>query len=248
LLGGFADGAAAVRRQLLFVGLRVAADADARELEDWAANVIAAASVEHLNLLVLDAGDPSVGEPLRADLIAAARRMKDAGQTRRLAVAGVGEQIEEPVRSRAFDAVVTPFNLLSGWRERNLLRMALERQMGVIGYDPCPAELAGLIDGADQAAKPGWFKQSSPLAGVGTYQFLRLTLGWTAEQICLGYALTDPAVSTVQARVADREQLSTLAEVAERDLPAAVSAQIEMARFSAERASGAERRSERRTA
>jgi len=44
------------------------------------------------------------------------------------------------------------------------------------------------------------------------------------------------------------EHLSDLAGVTERDLPPAVSAQIEMARFSAERASGVERRQVRRTA
>jgi len=115
--------------------------------------------------------------------------------------------------------------------------------MSVIGCDPSPGDVSALIEGADEASKPGWFKQSSPLAGVGTYRFLRLTTGWSPEQLCLGYAFTEPALATVQVRVADREHLTTLAEVAERDLPAAISAQIEMARFSAERASGVERRS-----
>ena len=39
------------------------------------------------------------------------------------------------------------------------------------------------------------------------------------------------------------EQLEALAGITERDLPAAVAAQIELARFSAERAAGSERRS-----
>jgi len=248
LLEGFADGASAVKRSLLFVGLRAPADADPRTLEDWVADIVAKVYLTDLDLLVLDAGDPSAGEPLRADLLAVMRRMKGAEKIRRVAVAGVGEQIDDPIHAHAVDAVVTPFNLLSGWRERQLIRTALEQQMGVIGCDPCPAQIGELIEGATEADKPGWFKHSSPLAGVGTYRFLQFTAGWSPEQLCLGYAFTEPAVSTVQARVTGREHLATLAAVAERDLPAAVGAQIEMARFSAERASGVERRSVRRSA
>lgn len=246
LLAGFADGAQAVRRHLLFVGLRVGANADAKTLQDWVDDVIARARLEELNLVTLEAGDQADGEPLSKQLMTALRRMQDAGRVRKLGVAGAGDVIAEPIRSGAFEAVVTPFNLLSGWRERHLIRTAVERQMSVIGCDPCPSAIGPLIEGADEASKPGWFKQSSPLAGVGTYRFLRLTTGWSPEQLCLGYAFTEPALATVQARVADRAHLATLAEVAERDLPAAISAQIEMARFSAERASGVERRSEMR--
>jgi hypothetical protein len=118
----------------------------------------------------------------------------------------------------------------------------------VIGCDPCPGVLGDLVDEAEAATKPGWFKRGSPLAGVGTYAFLERTPGWNVEQLCLGYALTEPSLATVQVRVHDREHLASLAETAERDLPAAISAQIEMARFSVERAAGTERRSERRTA
>lgn len=243
LLFGFAEGAQAVRRHLLFVGLRISANAEAKTIEDWADDVIAKTRLEELNLVTLDAGDQADGEPLSKGLLAAMRRMHDAGRVQRLGVAGVGEVIAEPIRSGAFDTVVTPFNILSGWRERHLIRTAVERQMSVIGCDPSPGDVGALIEGADESAKPGWFKQSSPLAGVGTYRFLRLTTGWSPEQLCLGYAFTEPALATVQVRVANREHLTTLAEVAERDLPAAISAQIEMARFSAERASGIERRS-----
>ena len=243
LLTGFAEGAQAGRRHLLFGGLGVGANADAKMLQDWADNVIATARLEELNLVTLEAGDQADGESLSKPLLAAMRRMQDAGRVQKLGVAGAGEIIAEPIRSGAFDAVATPFNILSGWRERHLIRTAVERGMSVIGCDPSPGDVSALIEGADEASKPGWFKQSSPLAGVGTYRFLRLTTGWSPEQLCLGYAFTEPALATVQVRVADREHLTTLAEVAERDLPAAISAQIEMARFSAERASGVERRS-----
>jgi hypothetical protein len=110
----------------------------------------------------------------------------------------------------------------------------MERQMGVIGRDPFPHALEALMESAEQKAKPGWFKKAPPLAGVGTYAFLGRTHGWTAEQICLAYALTEPSLATVQMPLTDRKHLALLAGVTERDLSSAVSAQIEMARFSAD--------------
>ena len=62
--------------------------------------------------------------------------------------------------------------------------------------------------------------------------------GWSAEQICLAYALTEPALASVQMPALDREHLADLAGVPERRPARAVSAQIEMARFSAERTAG----------
>ena len=141
-----------------------------------------------------------------------------------------------------FDAVVTPFNLLSGWRERNLVRTALERQMGVIVCDPCPPSLMALAEDGKQEGKRGWFRRTEPLAGAGSYAFLLRTPHWTVEQICLGYALTEPAVATVQVEAIGRKHLAALAEVTDRGLPSAVSAQIEMARFSAEREAAGRRR------
>lgn len=247
LLTGFGEGAGAVRRNLIFVALRIEADADPRTLPAWIMDTLGKARLEALNLVCLEAGDPAVSPPSSA-AISILRQMKDRGLADRLAICGAGEAIEEPVRSGVFDAVVTPFNLLSGWRERHLIRTVLERQMGVIGCDPCPDLLGGLVDDAEAASKPGRFKRGAPLAGVGTYAFLQRTPGWSVEQLCLGYALTEPSLATVQVRAQGREHLASLAEAAERDLPAAASAQIEMARFSVERAAGTERRSVRRTA
>jgi aryl-alcohol dehydrogenase-like predicted oxidoreductase len=149
-------------------------------------------------------------------------------------VAGEGDLLDEDVDAGHFDAAITPFNMLSSWRDRNLVRKALENQMGVIAIDPFPAALNGLIDAAEVETKPGWFKKPRPLAGAGTYAFLTATRGWSAEQLCLAYALTEPAVASVLVKVDDREHLTELAATTDRDLPPTVSAQIEMARFSAE--------------
>jgi len=152
------------------------------------------------------------------------------------------------VEAGAFDALITSFNILSGWRERHMVRTAMERNIAVIGRDPCPTDAASLARDGGARPKAGWFARPDPLAGVGSYAFLEATPGWSAEQLCLGYALTEPSLATVQMTVDGPKHLGSLSEITERDLPAAISAQIEMARFSAERSAGSERRATRRTA
>ena len=78
------------------------------------------------------------------------------------------------------------------------------------------------------------FGAADPLADVGGYEFLSKTPGWSGEDICLGYALTEPSLSTVRITADTRADVERLAAVVERDLPNGVCAQIEMARFSAQ--------------
>jgi aryl-alcohol dehydrogenase-like predicted oxidoreductase len=230
LLSGFAEGIAAVRRALLFVGLRVDPEMSGRKLDGWVSEVIAAGGLSQINLFTIDAASPEFEEALAAGL-----RLKDLDQVRRLAVAGTGELLVDHVEDPLFDALVMPFGLMSGWRDRNLVRTALERQMGVMSYDPCPAQLTEIVKEEKKQAKAGWFKRPDPLSVVGSHTFLQTTPGWTAEQICLAHALTEPAITTVQMPVKDLEHLADLAAVPERSLPAQISAQIEMSHFTGER-------------
>jgi len=230
LLRGFAEGSAVVKRSLIFVALRLNPGLEGQGVVDWVEEVFETAGLEAVNLLSVDVADTAT-----VSVPAAMRWMKDEGMTNRLAVAGPGELLEEQLTLGAFDAVITPFNLLSGWRERNLVRKALESQLGVIACDSCPAPLMAMAGQAKQETKRGWFRRTEPLAGAGSYAFLMSTPGWTVEQICLGYALTEPAVASVQVEPIGPQHLASLAEVTDRGLPSAVSAQIEMARFSTER-------------
>ena len=230
LLTGFAEGIAAVRRTLLFVGLRADPDMEGRRLDGWVSEVVAAGNLGEINLFTIDADSPEFEEALGAGL-----RLKDISLVRRIAVAGVGDVLVDHVEDPLFDAQVMPFGLLSGWRDRNLVRTALERQMGVMAYDPCPAQLTEMAKEDKKQARGGWFKRADPLSVAGSHAFLQSTPGWTAEQICLAYALTEPAITTVQMSVKDLEHLAGLAEAPERSLPAQVAAQIEMAHFAGER-------------
>jgi aryl-alcohol dehydrogenase-like predicted oxidoreductase len=237
LMRGFGEGVAAVKRSLVFVALRLDPGLDGQGAIDWVDDALEATGLEEFNLVGVD-----LSETVEGSIVPAMRWMKDEGMAHRLAVAGPGDLLEEAVQLGHFDAVITPFNLLSGWRERHLVRTALESQLGVIACDPCPAALAAMVEEGKAQGKGGWFKKAPPLGGAGTYAFLAKTQGWNVEQICVGYALTEPAVATVQVETIGRQHLHGLADVADRGLPSAVSAQIEMARFSAEREAQARRR------
>ena len=90
------------------------------------------------------------------------------------ALPGPGELIDEHVDFGLFDAVVTPFNLLSGWRDRNLVRRSLERADGRHRLDPCPAELDAMVETAEaQGQAAAGSSAPKPLAGAGTYAFLK---------------------------------------------------------------------------
>jgi aryl-alcohol dehydrogenase-like predicted oxidoreductase len=141
------------------------------------------------------------------------------------------DHVEDPL----FDALVMPFGLLSNWRDRHLVRTALERGMGVMAHDPCPPQVTSMAKEDTKQTRGGWFKRPDPLAAAGSHAFLQSTPGWTAEQICLAYTLTEPAIATVQMPVRDVSHMESLAEVPDRNLPSQICAQIEMAHFAGER-------------
>ncbi len=230
LLSGLSEGIATVRRALLFVSLRADPNKRGRELDGWTSEVIAAGGLEAIDLFTIEAASPEFEEALVAGL-----RLKDLNLVRRLGVAGSGELLVDHVEDPLFDALVMQFGLMSGWRDRNLVRTALERQMAVMSYDPYPAQLDQMVTDDKKPAKTGWFKRPEPLATSGSHVFLESTPGWTAEQICVAHALTEPAITTVQMPVKDLEHLAGLAAAPERSLPAQISAQIEMSHFTGER-------------
>jgi hypothetical protein len=145
------------------------------------------------------------------------------------------------LKSGLITAVSSPFNLSSGWAERHRSRHASQHDFAVIGEDFWPQALR---EGGELAGpKPSlWRRRSDPLADIGGYEFLHATQGWSGEDICLGYALTEPSLSTVRITADTRAEVERLAAVVERDLPNGVCAQIEMARFSAQEREKAEGR------
>ncbi len=238
LLEGLAYAARSVERRLIFVSLRLADGLGPDEIVAEVDRVLISTGLESLDLAIVN-GDVE----LRNESVWALEDLRAASRIKGLGVVVVSDEGMQHVHGGAFNVLVAPFNLLSGWRERLRVRTATDKGMSVIAIDPYPEEARAIAEPKAAKRKRSWFfRPTYPLAGMGSYNFLHDTYGWTAEEIVLGFALTETAVASVLIEADSRKHLETLAAVAERDLPAAVAAQIEMARFSAERAAGTERR------
>jgi len=103
VLAGMAQAIGAVRRSLLFVGLRVKPGLAPQTIESWVEGVIAAAGLGELNLLTSSAEPAELGPA-----VAPMQRLKDRKLVKNLAAAGTEEQLEPFVAEGFFDAIITP--------------------------------------------------------------------------------------------------------------------------------------------
>jgi aryl-alcohol dehydrogenase-like predicted oxidoreductase len=242
LLQGAAEAFASVERRLLFITWRMREDAE--HLTRAAIDAVMAAAVDDLGLDYLDLlliNAPAAGD-LPDETARALRALRDRDAVRGLGVASREDIAPALLATGLFTALSSPFNLSSGWAERNRIRASVTRDMAVIGEDYWPQALREM--GAKPLfQKPSlWRRRSDPLADMGSYEFLTSTPGWTGEEIALGYALTEPSLATIGVTAQNRAEIERLAEAVERDLPNGVCAQIEMARFSAQEREKAERK------
>lgn len=238
VMDGLGAALAAVDRNLVFVSLRLGPTPgpDGRRrafsIEGLAAQVQAALArtgLDFLNAAVLD--DPPAD--CLAEASEALGQIRASGAVLLTGIASDGEVLDACISGAGFDLVAMPFNITSTWRERNRLRLASERDLGVISSLPYPRDLGRLIEASKLTSASGR-RDGGALADVGTYAFLNATPGWTAEEICVAYALTEPAIATVQVPAPPLHRLESLADAPSREMPPGLSAQIEMARFSTE--------------
>jgi aryl-alcohol dehydrogenase-like predicted oxidoreductase len=235
IVDGLSQALADLERRLVFVGLRLGTpvngqrDYSAETLSGAIQATVARSGLEYLDVVLLD--DPAE-DALSPEALAALKAERARGSVRMIGVAGLDPAIDFYIATGAFDVLAMPFGVMSGWLDRRRIRDAIDREMAVMGTAFVPEGLARQV--AEAQPKPGLLRRkwSNPLAGVGTYAFLDTTPGWTMEEICLAYALTEPSLATMQVTSDRVRQLEALASVAERDLPAGVSTRIEMARFS----------------
>lgn len=233
LLLAVGEALASIDRDLLVLVIRIGGGRDfsAKVLQGQIVDSLRRMRVSRLDAVVLD--DPA-GDELSAEALEMLRAARASGRVRMLGVAGVDEAIDAYISNGAFDLLVLPFNLTTGWRERRRLLEASKRDMAVIGYDPWPQAFRGKRAApAKGSLLSRAFRRepADPLAGAGTYAFLDTTPNWTSEQICLAYALTDLKIATVQIEPESEEHLADLTAVADREMPSGLSAQVEMARF-----------------
>jgi len=238
---------AGVDRRLLFVATRVgnlrhrgeiARDLTPAGVTSAIDGLLVSSGLDHLDLVLLD--QPGEEELSHATL-SALKVLRASGKVQMLGVAGSGEVMDAYVSTNAFDVLATPYNVHASWTTRNRIRAALERDMAVIGYDYFPQSLSSprKIEEAGQPKRGlfGW-KRDAPtrsdpyFKGVGTFAFLYQTPNWTAEEICLAYALSEPTIATALINTTDSDHLARLADLPDRTMPPGLPAQIEMARVS----------------
>lgn len=174
----------------------------------------------------------------------ALKALRATERVRLLGVSGDSDVMDVYVSTGAFDVLATPFHVNSPWQIRSRLRVARESDMAIFvyGYFPESLDTAKKAANAHQEKKGGLFgflspkPKAGPLDHAGTFAFLHSTNNWPAEAICLAYALTDPAVSSVLINASDIERLNMLSMVPDRDMPPGLAAQIEMARVAGAKA------------
>lgn len=240
-----------VDRRLVQVSLTLGAGDGRRGSDrDFSAEGITHAIHRALNTSGLGCFDLAIlDEPgdheLPQSTLSALKALRATERIRLLGVSGNGDVMDAYVSTGAFDVLVSPLHVNSPWQVRSRLRAAREQDMAILayGYFPESLDTAKKAVAVQQPKKGGLFgfggkpaTREGPLAHAGTFAFLHRTNNWTAEAICLAYALTDPSVSSVMITASNIERLNTLAQVPDRDMPPGLSAQIEMARVAGAKA------------
>jgi aryl-alcohol dehydrogenase-like predicted oxidoreductase len=231
LADGMGEALKAVERRLLSLiwsirgepGRPLTAQAIAASVRDG----LKATGARYFDVLMLD---ETAFSALTAEAPAYLEQLREARFILALGVAGEGPALDAAIAQPSFDVFATPYNLTSEWAARRRLREGAAQGMVAVAYDCAPATM---ITPARPESKllPAMGRARQPLAGVGTYAFLHDTAGWTPEELCLAYALTEPSLATVQIDLGFVDRIEALAAVPDRDTPTGLGAQIEMARF-----------------
>lgn len=233
-----------VERRLVCVGMTLGlGDGRKKGFRDFSAEGLSGAIDQALHasglgwfdVVVLD--EPADDELPQASLIVLKAQRK-AGHVRLLGVSGDAPVMDVYVSTGAFDVLYTPFHANVEWRIRSRMRAARERDMAIFTYDYFPESLSTERKAAGAGAAPkkrglfgfGAKPVEQGMANAGSFAFLHQTPNWKAEEICLAFTLTDPAIASVIVEAINPERMEALAAVPERDLPPGLSAQIEMAR------------------
>lgn len=221
LLVGVAEALAAVERRLFIVSWRTTLSGGAVETARRVIDLAESLGLTQIDLLTLEL-DELLPDP--GDL----SDLRRSEVTRWLAVAGSASLLDSAIAANQFDAVVMKSDPTGGWNDRNRIRAAAARGMGVVAVDV--GLDVGVID--EPPAKSGLFRLFRPRPAPAAPSFRVEVAGWSEQEIAVAHALTDTAISTVMVQPSCTPTLEGLARAVERDLPAGAQAQIEMARFS----------------
>jgi aryl-alcohol dehydrogenase-like predicted oxidoreductase len=231
---GVGEALRAVERRLIFLGYRLRGDGrtalTAETISQSVRSALEKTGAAYFDLLTMD---EAAYETLAPGALEYLTDLRAAGMALQIGVVGDGPIIDTCIGTGAFDVLEMPFNLTSDWHARRRIKDASAANMVLVGYDLFPTHLT-----RPGAAAPmrsgGLLRRAEPLAGSGTYAFLHTTSNWTSEELCLAYALTEPAFATFRVEIFRADAIARVSAATDKDLPTGVAAQIEMARFSVE--------------
>ena len=219
-------GLQALERRMVLISVRLSGvhrldrDAVVSEIEQ----PLLAGRFGRLDLVVVDG--PARMTEGGWDALAAARA---AGRTRLVGVAGEGAG--EALGRGDVDVLGARHNLTASWAERNRVKEAVVQGRTVVGHGYMPSLTGSEPEEAPRRGLFGLLRRPAPIERSSAYAFLGRTPNWSADEICLAYALTEPSLATVAVEAATPDELERLAAVPERELPTGLAAQIEMSRF-----------------
>ncbi len=234
---GLGEALGAVERRLIFLGWRLrgnpAGAVTARDIADNVRAALQRTRAGYLDLLMLD---ETAAETMTPDAITYLTDLRNAGVCLQIGVVGEGPVIDKCIANDAFDVLATSFSLISDWQTRRRIRDASAANMTLIGCDPFPTGLQAGYSARGEIERPmrrgllgGRRQAPTPVSSI--YGFLNDTPGWSSEELCLAFALTEPAFATIQLEAGRADMIERMAAVTDKDMPTGVAAQIEMARF-----------------
>ncbi|WP_293402952.1 aldo/keto reductase [Phenylobacterium sp.] len=234
---GLGEALSVVERRLIFLGWRLrgnpAGAVTGRDIADSVRAALQRTRAGYLDLLMLD---ETAAETMTPDALTYLADLRNAGVCLQIGVVGEGPVIDKCIANDAFDVLATGFSLVSDWQTRRRIRDASAANMTLIGCDPFPSGLQSGPSSRAEIERPmrrGLLggRRQDPTPSSNTYGFLHDTPGWSCEELCLAFALTEPAFATIQLEAGRADMIERMSTVTDKDLPTGVAAQIEMARF-----------------
>lgn len=235
-------GLASVERSMVVVGLRavtppahrrrdLSREMVVRLLQDALRNT----GLRWIDYLIIDDPEPDELDHAFFMTIEAARQAK---RLRYVGVGGDGQTINDLIDTGHIQLYAAPYSLTSNQSVRKRLRQGESSNLMILGYDYYPqsvrqAQEAPAATGSGILSFLGFGGSARAReASGGPYDFLNHVRNWSPEQICLAYALNEPAISAVRIGALDVQTIKGLVEAVERELPNGLAAQIELARMS----------------
>lgn len=240
LLQAAGEALAHVERRLIWVSLTLGQD-QASGVKDFSPGGLTRTVEMSLHNSGLGWFDVAVlDQPAEHELplssLNALKVLRNNNQVRFLGIRGHDPVMDAYVSTGAFNVLYTPFSIQAEWLIRARMRAAQKRDMAIFihGYDVLPQPAAQTRIEAPKKGLLGLVGRRPapvpPPEPEGPFAFFHSIAGWTAQELCLGFALTEPSVSSAMIAPTRADQIEAIAAVPERDLPSGLSAQIEMAR------------------